>query len=257
MTTTQQTIPANHTMSACNAAASQGGSIPQTAAKAATPREVQRWLAEGSAILIDVREPDEHAREKITGARLLPLSRFDPQQAAAAIKPGQTLVLHCKSGRRSTDACRLAASLCDAGLSVVNMTGGIEAWKSAGLPVEVNTKVSGLSIMRQVQLVIGVGVLAGSALAWFVDPLFIGIPAFFGAGLTFAGTSGTCALASLIGMMPWNKAATGSAGACSSVGASATCSSAAGCSATASTASCGCSSGVCSSFGVDSSAIRC
>jgi hypothetical protein len=45
----------------------------------------------------------------------------------------------------------------------------------------------------------------GAALAWFVHPTFIAIPAFFGAGLTFAGVSGTCALASIIGKMPWNK----------------------------------------------------
>jgi hypothetical protein len=61
--------------------------------------------------------------------------------------------------------------------------------------------------MRQVQLVIGLCVLAGSALAWFVDPRLVAIPAFFGAGLTFAGASGTCALATMIGCMPWNKAA--------------------------------------------------
>jgi len=65
-----------------------------------------------------------------------------------------------------------------------------------------------------VQMVIGLSVLAGSALTWFVDPRFIAVPAFFGAGLTFAGASGTCALASLLGMMPWNKAAM-SSGSCS------------------------------------------
>lgn len=86
--------------------------------------------------------------------------------------------------------------------------GGIEAWKKAGLPTVVNTGVSRISVMRQVQLVIGVSVLVGSALAWFVDPRFVAIPAFFGAGLTFAGATGTCALASLIARLPWNRVAT-------------------------------------------------
>jgi len=200
MTTTQQTSPASHTMS--------------TGVQQASPREVQQWLRSGTAILVDVREPDEHAREKIAGARLVPLSRFDPQQAAAGIMPGQKLVLHCRSGKRSSDACRMAASLGDAGVLIVNMSGGIEAWKKDALPIDVNTKVSGISVMRQVQMVIGLSVLAGSALTWFVDPRFIAVPAFFGAGLTFAGASGTCALASLLGMMPWNKAAM-SSGSCS------------------------------------------
>lgn len=162
-------------------------------------------------MLIDVREPDEFAREHISGAVLLPLSRFDPAQAMSKAKPGQRIVMQCKSGRRAADACRLAAPLSASGVAVVSLAGGIEAWKKDKLPVEFNTKVSGISVMRQVQLVIGLGVLAGSALAWFVDPRFVGIPAFFGAGLTFAGASGTCALATVIGWMPWNKAGKGGA----------------------------------------------
>jgi rhodanese-related sulfurtransferase len=171
----------------------------------ATPTQVRAWLASGQATLVDVREPDEHARERIDGARLAPLSRFDPAEIAAWVKQGQRLVLHCRSGRRSADACRLAASLGERGIEVLSMAGGIEAWKAAGLPVQTDRRVARLSVMRQVQLTIGLGVLAGSALAWLVHPGFIAIPAFFGAGLTFAGATGTCALAGLIAKMPWNR----------------------------------------------------
>jgi rhodanese-related sulfurtransferase len=167
------------------------------------PAVVEGWIAEGKAVLVDVREPDEHARERIAGARLMPVSAFDPR-AAAAFAGGRTLVLHCKSGRRSQDACRQAAL---ASVDAVSMAGGIEAWKSAGLPTEVDRSVSSVSIMRQVQLVVGLSVLVGAALAWFVHPAFVAIPAFFGAGLTFAGATGTCALASILGMMPWNRRA--------------------------------------------------
>jgi rhodanese-related sulfurtransferase len=173
----------------------------------ATPAQLRQWLRSGEAVLIDVREPDEFAREHIAGATLLPLSRFDPAQALSKAKPGQRIVMQCKSGRRSADACRLAAPLAASGLPVFTLAGGIEAWKKDNLPVELNTKVSGISVMRQVQLVIGLCVLAGSALAWFADPRLVVIPAFFGAGLTFAGASGTCALATMIGWLPWNKAA--------------------------------------------------
>jgi rhodanese-related sulfurtransferase len=175
------------------------------------PREVQDMLARGEAILVDVREPDEHARERIPGSRLVPLSRFDPQQAATGLKFGQALVLHCRSGRRSADAARMAASLGEEGLRVVNMSGGIEAWKSAGLAVEVNRAAPKMSVMRQVQLAIGAGVLTGSALAWLVHPGFIALAAFFGAGLVFAGLTGTCGLATVIGKLPWNRGAGGSA----------------------------------------------
>lgn len=189
-------------------ATSAGTAAPAVPAlfQEATPAQVRGWLRSGEAVLIDVREPDEHAREHIAESMLLPLSCFDPAQALSKARPGQRVVLHCKSGRRSADACRMAASFAASGLPVFTLAGGIEAWKKDNQPVEVNTKVSGISLMRQVQIVLGVSVLTGCALAWFVDPRLVAIPAFFGAGLTFAGASGTCALATLIGWMPWNKA---------------------------------------------------
>lgn len=177
-----------------------------TAMIEASPTQVHAWLRAGEAVIVDVREPDEHARERIAGSTLIPLSRFDVQKAAALAKPGERLVLHCRSGRRSSDACRLAAGLSARGITIVSMAGGIEAWKRDGLPVAIDTSVTGISVMRQVQLVIGLCVLAGSALAWWVNPAFIVVPAFFGAGLTFAGATGTCALATLIGKLPWNRA---------------------------------------------------
>ncbi len=183
----------------------------------ATPRQVQEWLRSGEAVLVDVREADEHARERITGARLLPLSRFDPREAASLVKPGQRLVLHCRGGTRSADAARRVLPLAtqtSTGVTVVSMAGGVEAWKKETLPTERNTGIAGVSIMRQVQLVVGTAVLVGSALAWFVHPALVAIPAFLGAGLAFAGASGTCALATVLGMMPWNKRA-GTTASCS------------------------------------------
>ena len=180
------------------------------AVQEAAAQDVRRWLHAGEAVLVDVREPDEHAREHIGGAQLVPLSRFDAARVAAMAKPGQRIVMQCRSGKRAADACRMALeSAATAHLPIYTLSGGIEGWKNAQLPVEVDTRVSSLSVMRQVQLVIGAGVLLGSALAWLVDPLFIGIPAFFGAGLVFAGATGTCGLASLLGMMPWNRAGAG------------------------------------------------
>ena len=43
------------------------------------PADVARWLAERAILLIDVREPEEYAVERIHGALLFPLSSFDPQ----------------------------------------------------------------------------------------------------------------------------------------------------------------------------------
>jgi hypothetical protein len=59
--------------------------------------------------------------------------------------------------------------------------------------------------MQQVQLVIGMGTFAGALLAILLDPWFAVIPAFFGAGLSMAGTTGWCGLAFVLGRMPWNR----------------------------------------------------
>lgn len=167
------------------------------------PRQLKGWLERGEAALIDVREPDEFAREHIAGARLLPLGTLDVGSAARAVPGNGRLVVHCKGGTRSGQA---GAMLAGSGMpNVYSLKGGIEAWKAAGLPTEVTRGVP-ISVMRQVQIVVGSLVLIGSVLAWLVSPWFLGLTAFFGAGLLFAGTTGMCGLAMVLGAMPWNRA---------------------------------------------------
>lgn len=173
----------------------------------------QRMLRDGECVLIDVREPDEHAAERIEGARLVPLSTLKTEDVARAAATSNTVIMHCKGGKRSADACRLAQSLTRRGIRLHSMAGGIEAWKRQGQPVKREKTTSGISVMRQVQLTIGVLALSGSVLAWSVHPAFISVPAFLGGGLIFAGLSGTCALATVISKMPWNKSR--GAGSCS------------------------------------------
>lgn len=169
------------------------------------PATLSTWLRDGSCVLVDVREPDEHARERIKEAASEPLSSLDARRLAQRATQGRSIVLHCKGGRRSADAVAQVLAQAPAGAAVFSLAGGIEAWRSKGLPTEVDARVARLSVMRQVQITIGVGALAGSALAWFVHPAFVVIPAFLGAGLTFAGATGTCGLALLIERMPWNR----------------------------------------------------
>jgi len=96
----------------------------------ATPHEVRAWLDHHEILLIDVREVNEYAVERIHGALLYPLSTFD---AAALPAEGRRLVLQCGSGKRSLMA---AHRLLEAGHAhVTHLAGGIQAWKAAGLPV--------------------------------------------------------------------------------------------------------------------------
>jgi rhodanese-related sulfurtransferase len=152
------------------------------------------------AVLIDVREPDEHARERIAGARLVPLSELEAGTQVADL--GKTLVFHCNSGNRTAQASEL---LCRAGGGkAYHLTGGIQAWKRAGLPVVVDRKAP-LPLMRQVQIAAGSLVLLGTVLTAPVSPGFLVIPGFVGAGLIVAGITVFCGMARLLARMPWNR----------------------------------------------------
>lgn len=84
------------------------------------------------------------------------------------------------------------------------LEGGLDGWTRAGLPIEANLKAP-LEMMRQVQIVAGSLVLLGVVLGWLISPIFFALSAFVGAGLTFAGISGFCGMARLLGLAPWNR----------------------------------------------------
>jgi rhodanese-related sulfurtransferase len=165
------------------------------------PLTLKLKLDRNEAILIDVRETDEHAREHVLGARLAPLSAIDAHDFDR--DHDKIAVFHCRSGMRTQAN---AAKLIARGFGeAYYLDGGLEAWKAAGLPVHSNTRAP-LEIMRQVQIAAGSLVLAGVALGWFVHPAFYALSAFVGAGLAFAGASGWCGMALLLKAMPWNRA---------------------------------------------------
>lgn len=166
-----------------------------------SPADLKVAMDRGEVTLIDVREPVEHAGERITGATLMPLGTFDPVRARE-LAAGKTLVLHCKSSNRSGKA---AKALLSAGASeACHLCGGIDAWKQAGLPVQRDEKAP-ISLMRQVQITAGSLVVIGVVLGFLVSPWLFGISAFVGAGLVFAGVTDTCGMAMLLSKMPWNR----------------------------------------------------
>jgi hypothetical protein len=59
--------------------------------------------------------------------------------------------------------------------------------------------------MRQVQITAGLLVLTGVALGAVVSPAFYVLAALIGGGLTLSGVTGSCAMASLLRRMPWNR----------------------------------------------------
>ncbi len=102
-----------------------------TAVEELSPEEVSERLASGHVLLIDVREATEYQAERIPGAFLYPLKTFDP--AAIPADDHREVVFHCGSGMRSADAARRCLNAGRA--KAAHMSGGLKAWKAAGLKV--------------------------------------------------------------------------------------------------------------------------
>jgi rhodanese-related sulfurtransferase len=161
---------------------------------------LKTWLERGEALLFDVREPPEYAAEHIPDATLLPLSTFDPTRVPQ--EAGKKVVVHCVMGMRSAQA---GQKLLDAGFTTVyNFRGGVQAWKEAGYTTAGGQRAP-LSLLRQVQIVSGSLVLLGTVLGVIASPWFLVLSGGVGAGLVYAGVSGTCGMATLLAQLPYNQ----------------------------------------------------
>ncbi|MER6621316.1 rhodanese-like domain-containing protein [Streptomyces sp. NPDC000931] len=96
------------------------------------PDQARTRTDDGTAVLLDVREAPEWKAGHAPGAVHLPLTRL---LAGAALPPDaqdRPVVAICRSGHRSQQAAKLLASR---GVDAVDVTGGMNAWAKAGLPV--------------------------------------------------------------------------------------------------------------------------
>lgn len=170
--------------------------------KILSPSEAASLVDAGHALLVDVREADEFASRHIPGSLSLPLSL--PDNGPLACGMNSSLIFTCQTGRRTNaNSGRLLARV--PGGSAFVLDGGVDAWAKAGLPVAGREAAKALPIMRQVQIAAGLLVLTGVLLSIFVAPMWIALAGFVGAGLSFAGMTGWCGMAQLLGMMPWNR----------------------------------------------------
>lgn len=158
-------------------------------------------LIDRGAILVDIREFDEHSRSRIASAHHAPLSRLNKLEIGT---DAPAVIFHCRSGNRTSSNAGRLAQCTDYDAFILD--GGIDAWKNAGLPV-VENKRQPIEIMRQVQIAAGSLVFIGTALGTLVHPGFYVLAAFVGGGLVFAGVSGSCMMARLLSFAPWNRRA--------------------------------------------------
>ena len=172
--------------------------------KTISPAHLQQVLDSHTGVaVIDVRTPVEFAEAHVPRAHNIPLDQFDPKSllASGQLPKDQPVYLLCRSGGRASKAAEKASK---EGLdNTVVVEGGTLAWIDAGLPVNRGaSKV--IRLERQVRIAAGSLVLTGVLLAIFVHPYLIGLSAFVGAGLVFAGITDWCGMGLLLAKLPWN-----------------------------------------------------
>ena len=157
-------------------------------------------LQNGEIHLVDVREQVEFAGGRVSGASLVPLSELEKRHAE--IDHSKPVYVMCRTGRRSAEAQNRLMAL--GFTNVINVSGGMEAWKKEGLPVQRDERAP-WSIERQVRFTAGLLVLLGVTLSLLVHPYFIALSALIGFGLAFTAAIDWCGMGLLIAKMPWNR----------------------------------------------------
>jgi rhodanese-related sulfurtransferase len=96
------------------------------------PQDAAAKLSSGDAVVVDVREKDEWDEGHIPGAIHLSRGTIELDIEENVPDPNAMIICHCGGGGRGALA---AESLQKMGYkNVRNMSGGLKAWKSAGLP---------------------------------------------------------------------------------------------------------------------------
>jgi len=148
---------------------------------------------------VDVRSASEFASGHIPAAVNIPMDQIEAR--LDDLLPNLPILLVCQAGKRA----RMVAGLIEpCRKDVTVLEGGTVAWQQAGLPLVASTKAR-WSLERQVRLVAGVLILTALLLAATVSRYWIGLAAFVGLGLTFAGATDLCLMASFLTRMPWNR----------------------------------------------------
>ena len=95
--------------------------------------EFENIIKGDSVQILDVRTPLEYAEGHIAGALNINVQSDDFQQVAEKeLSKDSTILVYCRSGRRSMSAAEILTKL---GYKVVNLKGGIIEWREDGLPV--------------------------------------------------------------------------------------------------------------------------
>jgi rhodanese-related sulfurtransferase len=99
----------------------QQASLPEI-----VPRELAALLEQPDPpLVLDVREPHEHAHSRIAGSRLVPLATL--HHAISTLPRDGNIVVYCHHGIRSAHAVDMLRA---AGVPARNLSGGIDRWSA-------------------------------------------------------------------------------------------------------------------------------
>ncbi len=115
--------------SAGNDAAATTQAAAQGAIGSASVQQAHDQLEAGTAVMVDVREPDEIAEQAVDGTINIPLGQLEAR--AAEVPTGKPVLVFCRSGNRSQEGASILAAK---GYDASTVEGGIIAWTDAGLP---------------------------------------------------------------------------------------------------------------------------
>lgn len=178
-------------------------------ADAITSSQLQELLESPTAPrIVDVRTPAEFETAHISGSYNVPLDVLDKHAAEIAerLDRDQGVVLVCRSGQRSTKAQTLLRNAGLTGGRVLDK--GIADWEGQGFAVDRGAQRWDLE--RQVRLVAG-SIVLSSVVGSAALPRLKWLAAGIGAGLTYAAISNTCAMATALSKLPYNRGATADA----------------------------------------------
>jgi len=145
---------------------------------------------------LDVRSAAEFATGHVPGAVNIPMEQVESRIEDL---PQGPLVLICEGGKRA----EIVAGWLAERPNVTVLAGGTRAWKNAGYPV-IACAPCRWTLERQVRLIAGLLVLVGTLAAVLINPKWLYLAMFIGAGLTFAGATNICGMAVVLAKMPWN-----------------------------------------------------
>lgn len=102
--------------------------------QSASPSEATMLINREDAVILDVRENNEYKDGHIVNSVHIPLSYLKDRLAELEKHKGKPVVVACKSGHRSGQACSLLKK--NGFENIYNLSGGVLAWEGANLPLQ-------------------------------------------------------------------------------------------------------------------------